>query len=154
MEIVFLELEEVIEIHQDQVRRYGGASGIHDIDMLHSALFMPQAWYGGQYIHEDIFEMAGAYLFHIVKNHPFIDGNKRTGAVAAVVFLVMNGVEIEADEESFEKIVRLVAEGMAGKSDAAKFSVKMLCNRTLSIGHWRIIFGHWQYSKSTQRGSQ
>ncbi|MCG6553843.1 MAG: type II toxin-antitoxin system death-on-curing family toxin [Candidatus Magnetominusculus sp. LBB02] len=121
MEIVFLELEEVIEIHQDQIKRYGGASDIRDMDLLQSAVSMPQTTYDGQYLHEDIFEMAGAYLFHIVKNHPFIDGNKRTGAVAAVIFLTLNEIEINADEESFEKIVRLVAEGMVGKADAARF---------------------------------
>ncbi|MBF0487855.1 MAG: type II toxin-antitoxin system death-on-curing family toxin [Nitrospirae bacterium] len=119
--MVFLELEEVIEIHQDQIKRYGGASSIRDMELLHSAISMPQTSYDGQYLHEDIFEMAGAYLFHIVKNHPFIDGNKRTGAVAAVVFLILNGIEIEADDESFENMVLSIATGAAGKADAARF---------------------------------
>ncbi len=121
MEIIFIGVEEVIEIHRDQVNRYGGASGIRDIGLLHSAVSVPQASYGGQYLCKDIFEMAGAYLFHIIKNHPFVDGNKRTGAVAAVVFLIMNGIDIDADEESFEKIVRSVAEGKAGKADSSRF---------------------------------
>jgi len=65
--------------------------------------------------------MAVAYLFHIVKNHPFVDGNKRTGAVAALVFLSVNGVEIAADEMAFEKIVWAVAEGVVDKGEVTKF---------------------------------
>ena len=65
--------------------------------------------------------MAAAYLFHIVRNHPFIDGNKRTGAVASVVFLMMNGIELHADEDSFEKMVLSVAEGKTDKSAIAQF---------------------------------
>jgi death-on-curing protein len=65
--------------------------------------------------------MAAAYLFHVVRNHPFLDGNKRTGAVAAVVFLIINGIELQADEESFEKLVRSVAEGKTDKAKIAEF---------------------------------
>lgn len=118
---VFLTLAEVLEIHQDQLRRYGGRSGIRDLDLLKSALAMPQAGMGEEYFHADIVEMAAAYLFHMVRNHPFIDGNKRAGAVAALVFLTLNGIEIEADEAEFEHLVRRVAEGRADKSDIAVF---------------------------------
>jgi len=65
--------------------------------------------------------MAAAYLFHIVQNHPFIDGNKRTGAAAAIIFLDMNGVEIEADEEGLVDLTLRVATGQAGKPDIAEF---------------------------------
>ena len=71
---VFLELAEVVLIHRDQVDRYGGAEGIRDLGLLQSALAMPASGAGGQYFHEDLFAMAAAYLFHIVRNHPFIDG--------------------------------------------------------------------------------
>lgn len=108
---VFLSLGEVIEIHHDQIERYGGHPGIRDIGLLQSALAMPAAGFGGRFLHMDLFEMAAAYLFHIIQNHPFIDGNKRTGAVASLVFLSLNGVEIEADEEEFEKIVLAVVKG-------------------------------------------
>ncbi|MES0335661.1 MAG: type II toxin-antitoxin system death-on-curing family toxin [Candidatus Magnetobacterium sp. LHC-1] len=121
MEICFIGLEEVIEIHKDQIERYGGAPGIRDIGLLQSAIAMPQAGYGELYLHEDIYEMAGAYLFHIVKNHPFIDGNKRTGVVAAIVFLLINNIDLNADEEELETMVRSVAEGKADKADASKF---------------------------------
>ena len=65
--------------------------------------------------------MGAAYLFHIVQNHPFIDGNKRTGAVSALVFLELNGIKINADEEAFENMVWSVAEGKSGKSAVAEF---------------------------------
>ena len=114
---IFLTLAEVLEIHQDQLRRYGGRSGIRDLDLLKSALAMPQAGMGEEYFHADIVEMGAAYLFHIVRNHPFVDGNKRTGTVAALVFLALNCIEIEVDEAEFERLVRRVAEGKAGKND-------------------------------------
>lgn len=118
---VFLTLAEVLEIHQDQLRRYGGRSGIRDLGLLKSALAMPQAGMGEGYFHADIVEMAAAYLFHIVYNHPFIDGNKRTGTVAALVFLALNDIEIEAEEAEFEQLVRKAAEGKADKNDIAGF---------------------------------
>ena len=118
---VFLGLDEVMAIHSDQVNRYGGHPGIRDIELLKSAIAMPAACFGGDYLHTDIYEMAAAYLFHIIRNHPFVDGNKRTGAVVAVVFLMINGIELHASEVSFEKMVRSVAEGKMDKTEAAEF---------------------------------
>ena len=117
----FLPLDEIIEIHRDQVERYGGELGIRDVGLLQSAAAMPQATFGGEFLHSDICEMAAAYLFHIVRNHPFVDGNKRTGAVAAVVFLAVNGVELQAGEEALEGWVVSVASGKAGKKAMAAF---------------------------------
>ena len=120
-EPIFLGLDEMIEIHHDQIKRYGGPAGIRDMELLKSAIAMPPASFGGEDLHKDLYEMAAAYLFHITRNHPFIDGNKRTGAVASVVFLIMNGIELNADEDSFEKMVRSVAEGKTHKTAIAKF---------------------------------
>jgi len=117
----FLSFAEVLEIHRDQIERYGGKTGIRDLGLLQSALAMPAAGFGGRYLHGDLFEMAAAYLFHIVRNHPFVDGNKRTGAVAALVFLSLNGMEIEASEDIFEQTVRAVAEEKMDKSTIAGF---------------------------------
>jgi death on curing protein len=117
----FFSLAEVLEIHQDQVARYGGANGIRDIELLKSALGMPPATYGGQFLHTDIYEMAAAYLFHLAKNHPFVDGNKRVGAVAALVFLDLNGFVFDAPEEDFAEMVLAVARGDLGKADVAVF---------------------------------
>ncbi len=120
-EIEFLGLDEILEIHRDQIERYGGSAGIRDMGLLQSAVAMPAAGFGGNYLHQDIFEMAAAYLFHITQNHPFVDGNKRTGTVAAVVFLEINGIELNADEDELENLVRSVAMGEADKSAAAAF---------------------------------
>jgi len=121
VEPVFLGLEEILAIHRDQIQRYGGSPGIRDLGTLQSALAMPAASFGGQYLHQDLFEMAAAYLFHIVSNHPFVDGNKRTGAVAAYIFLSMNGVTLKASGTSFGKVVMRVARGKAGKAEVAEF---------------------------------
>ncbi len=121
MEIVFLSFAEVIEIHQDQIHRYGGESGLRDMELLKSALGMPSATFGGQFLHTDIYEMAAAYLFHLVQNHPFVDGNKRVGAVSALVFLLLNGYEFVAPEDEFAEIVLSVARGEIDKADVAIF---------------------------------
>lgn len=118
---VFLSLAEVLEIHRDQIERYGGHTGLRDLGLLQSALAMPAAGFGGRYFHSDLIEMAAACLFHIVQNHPFIDGNKRTGTVSAIVFLTMNGIELEADETQLEKLVFDIAKGKAGENTVADF---------------------------------
>ena len=118
---VFLTLAEVIEIHRDQTERYGGHRGIRDTGLLQSAVAVPQATMGGEYLHGDLFDMAGAYLFHIVKNHPFVDGNKRTGTVAALMFLELNGIEVTLNEDKLVGIIRSVADGKMQKGDVAAF---------------------------------
>jgi len=118
---LFLTLKELLEIHRDQVEHYGGESGLRDMDLLQSALAMPAAGLGGRHLHTDLFEMAAAYLFHLVQNHPFLDGNKRTGAVAALVFLALNNVTIKADEDDYELLVLDVARGKADKPVIAEF---------------------------------
>ncbi len=121
MDPIFLTVSEVAEIHHDQIERYGGDHGIRDLNLLHSAVAMPMATFSGQALHRDLFEMAAAYMFHIVGNHPFVDGNKRTGAVSALVFLEMNGIEILATEDDFEELVMAVASGSIGKEQIAAF---------------------------------
>lgn len=86
-DVDFLTLDDVQFIHRDQTTRYGGDPGIRDRNLLDSALAQPRASFGAEFLHAFPFEMAAAYLYHIVRNHPFLDGNKRTGAVAALVFL-------------------------------------------------------------------
>jgi death-on-curing protein len=121
MNPVFLNLAEVLEIHQDQVVRYGGTAGIRDLELLKSALGLPAATFAGDFLHADIYEMAAAYLFHIVRNHPFIDGNKRTGIVTALVFLILNGYDFQAPENDLAKTVVAVAAGKMTKAQLALF---------------------------------
>ena len=103
------------------IERYGGSAGIRDQGLLESAVAMPQAGMGDQYFHATLFEMAAAYLFHIVQNHPFVDGNKRVGAMAAFIFLKLNGLTVTTTETEFERLVRQVAEGQIKKDQIAEF---------------------------------
>lgn len=117
----FLELDEVLEIHRDQVSRYGGLAGIRDTALLNSAVAMPRSGAAAVYFHTDLFEMAAAYLFRIVKNHPFVDGNKRVGAVAALVFLDLNGIEMAIRDDDLFDVVIGVAGGTTPKSGVVEF---------------------------------
>jgi len=118
---LFLDLDRVLRTHLSLIERYGGADGVRDIGLLHSAIAMPQASFGGEFLHKDLFEMAAAYLFHIVQNHPFVDGNKRTGAATAIIFLTINGVELDGDEEGLVEVTLAVASGVAGKQQVADY---------------------------------
>lgn len=117
----FLELDDVLELHLELVSRFGGADGVRDMGLLESALAVPRSGMGGQYFHADEFEMAAAYLFHLVKNHPFLDGNKRAGAAAALVFLEMNGIAVRATNDDIVDVTLGVAEGRIQKSGVAEF---------------------------------
>ena len=118
---LFLDLDHVIRLHRSLIEQYGGMEGVRDVGLLLSAIASPQAAYGGEHLHGDIFEMAAAYLYHIVQNHPFLDGNKRTGAAAAIVFLAMNDIQIDNDQEGLVDLTLAVATGQEGKTEAAEF---------------------------------
>lgn len=90
----FLELEEVLELHARQLDAFGGSPGIRDRGLLESAVASPRATFGGDYLHPTLFLMAAAYAFHVAENQPFVDGNKRTGLDAALVFLRLNGFRV------------------------------------------------------------
>jgi len=117
----FLPLDEVLALHADQISRYGGEAGVRDLALLKSALAMPQARFGGQWFHPTLHEMAAAYLFHLIRNHPFIDGNKRAGLVCAIAFLGLNGLELIADPDDLVELVLGVAEGTTDKAQVGVF---------------------------------
>ena len=121
MSPTFLTLDQVIRIHASMIETYGGSLGVLDATMLQSAAAMPQATFGGKFLHEDIEMMAAAYLYHLVQNHAFQDGNKRVGAAAAVVFLDLNGITLRADEEGLVDLTLRVATGQADKEAIAAF---------------------------------
>lgn len=121
MDPEFLRVEDVLQIHQDQIERYGGSPDLRDPGLLASAVDTPRATFDGATLHGDLFEMAAAYLFHIVQNHPFVDGNKRTGTAAALVFLDLNGVEMSVDDDTLVDHVLAVAQGNVAKSEVAAF---------------------------------
>src|SRR5271169_4925951 len=109
MEPVCLSLDEVLEIHEQQIERYGGSPGLRDAAGLESAVATPPATFGGEFLHASIPAMAAAYLYHLCQNHPFIDGNKRAGANAAITFLLMNDWAPTFDEEELVALVLSVA---------------------------------------------
>ena len=117
----FLSLDEVLALHADQISRYGGETGVRDLALLQSALAMPQAKFAGEWLHPSLPEMAGAYLFHLVRNHPFVDGNKRTGLISAIAFLGLNDVELVATPEELVEVVLGVAERRTDKAQVAVF---------------------------------
>lgn len=114
-DILFVEIEEALRIHQRQVGRFGGDDGVRDHGLLESALAMPRASYDGQFVHEDLIAMAGAYLFHLCKNHPFMDGNKRVALAVALYFLSRNGMPLEVDDQSLYEHVVALASGQMTK---------------------------------------
>ncbi len=124
---LFLDIEQVMRLHASMIEGYGGTDGTRDIGLLQAAVAMPQMAYGGKHLHADVFEMAAVYLYHIVQNHPFLDGNKRTGASAAIVFLAMNDIQIEADEDGLVDLTLSVACGQSGKPEIAEFFRARAC---------------------------
>lgn len=111
--------EFVEAMHAEQLRLHGGAAGIRDEGMLESALARPlqKQAYG----EPDLCDLAAAYLFGIVKNHPFVDGNKRTGFAAADLFLYFNGLSIEAEQEDIVQFVLMVAASEIDEAGATAF---------------------------------
>ena len=115
----FLTLAEVLAILRDQTTRYGGVFGVRDLGLVSSAIAVPQASFGGQFLHGDLLEMAAAYAYHLCQNHPFIDGNKRVALAAALVFLDLNGVHLSDHEGRLYPLMMAVARGEKDKSAIA-----------------------------------
>lgn len=120
----FLSLKSIVSIHSDLIATYGGLDGIRDEELLMSALAQVSSTFEGEYLHVTIYEMAAAYLFHIVNNHPFIDGNKRTGIMTAMIFLSMHGIELVCTNDELEDTVFKVAKGEIKKKEISKWIEK------------------------------
>jgi len=116
-EITFVSVEDVKNIHQAAITKWGGSPEVRD-GLLSSAVSMPESGFGGQYFHETVFDMAAAYMFHIIQNHPFVDGNKRTGSLTAIAFMKANGFECSAD---IEQVAIDVATGSKSKGQIAEW---------------------------------
>lgn len=117
----FLTLPEILEIHEDRIRVYGGTSGVRALDLLQSAMGNVEATFGGEYLHQSLFEMAAAYLYGICRNHPFLDGNKRTSLACALAFLRFNGFKVQSGQDTLYDLVIGVAEGRIDKDAVASF---------------------------------
>lgn len=117
----FLTVDEVIEIHDNLVSTYGGLQGIRDMGLLISAVEMPKSMMFGEYLHESIYDKAAAYLFHIICNHPFLEGNKRTGTAVTLIFLHQNGVQNKYNIPEFEEMVCKVAQSQLSKIEISQY---------------------------------
>lgn len=121
----FLTLAEVVEIHADQIQRYGGEAGVRDFGLLESALAQPESSFAGEWLHRDLHDMAAAYAYHLCQNHPFVDGNKRTAITCALVFLALNGINIKDPTAKnpmklVENTMLAVAAGKMAKAELAQ----------------------------------
>ena len=121
MEIAFLTLEDVLVLHNELIQRYGGNPGLRDAGLLEAALAMPQAGFGGRYFHEFPHEMGAAYLFHLVRNHAFMDGNKRVALACAILFFKINRVPYSITEEEAVELTLSAASGQIDKSAVTEF---------------------------------
>lgn len=126
MSIIFLTLGNVLEIHENQIKLYGGANGVRDENLLISSIAQPYATFDKQFLHKTVYDKAAAYLFHVCQNHPFIDGNKRTALVSSLTFLFINSYCIEYNEKSLLELTLLVAQGKLEKEQIALFLEKDL----------------------------
>ena len=104
-----LTVAQVSEIHAAVLEEFGGLAGVKERGLLESAVAAPQATVFGQSPFADLAEVAAAYLFYLCRNHPFVDGNKRTAMAAAIVFLRLNGMETKPDSPEWESLVLDVA---------------------------------------------
>lgn len=102
--IIFLSTPQVLAIHDQMIKRFGGSPGLREISLLESAVGRPESTYDGEYLYETIFDKAAALLKSLLKNHPFVDGNKRTALTCAGIFLKINGYKLinsHKEEEDF-----------------------------------------------------
>lgn len=114
-----LSLSEVLQIHRRVIESFGGAMGIRDLGALESAIAQPQGTFGGKDLYPTTTEKAASLCFFLVRNHAFVDGNKRVGHAAMEIFLHLNGYEFDASTDEQEKIILAVA---AGEMDRLSFS--------------------------------
>ena len=115
----WLEIEIVIDFHAEQLALFGGPDGIRDRGLLESALARPINKFA--YGETDLAALAAAYGFGIARNHPFVDGNKRTALAAMIVFLNLNRLDLEAPEEAATAIVLAMAAGEVGEEVVASW---------------------------------
>lgn len=123
-----LGVDHVLKIHQEAIRRFGGSDGLKDINLLQSAVAAAQVSFGGVSTFSDTVEIAGAYLYYLCSNHPFVDGNKRVALGACLVFLQINGYRTAPDGEDWENLTLAVAAGLLSRDEITATLRKLLEN--------------------------
>ena len=115
-----LTVEIVLEIHAEAIAQFGGSDGLRERSLLESAVAAPQASFGGKSPFGDVIEVAGAYLFYLCSNHPFVDGNKRVALGSCLVFLQLNGLEPVPDGDDWENLTLAVAAGALSRDEVTE----------------------------------
>jgi len=108
---LYLSLDQVLQIHEAQIERFGGATGLRDPGALESAVARPAMTFGGEDLYPDVPSKAAALMHSLVMNHAFVDGNKRVGVTAAELFLRLNGYRLDASDPELEELTLTVAKG-------------------------------------------
>jgi death-on-curing protein len=121
---VYLTAEQVLFIHYRLLSETGGEHGVRDLGLLESAIARPRATFDRQELYTDIFEKAGALMESLINNHPFADGNKRTGIACAVLFLKQNGISFSAKNAELVKFTLRVASSEIGHPEITKWLKK------------------------------
>jgi death-on-curing protein len=119
--IRYLTLIEILELHRQILEQSGGALGMRDIGLLESAIAQPRMTFDGEDLYPSLLDKAAALGFSLIMNHPFVDGNKRTGHAATETFLVLNGLEINASVDEQEGVVLAIASGVLGREEFAEW---------------------------------
>lgn len=117
----YLVLGEILDLYQRIIGQFGGTMGIRDLGGLESALAQPRMTFGGAELHPTIAEKAAALGYSLINNHPFVDGNKRTGHAAMEVFLMLNGFEIESSVDEQEEVILQIAAGRMSRKALAEW---------------------------------
>lgn len=123
-----LTLEIVLEIHAEAISQFGGSEGLREQALLESAIAAPQATFGGSSPYVDVIEIAGAYLFYLCGNHPFVDGNKRVALGACLVFLQMNGCTPAPDSDAWENLTLAVAASLLDRNEVTATLRKLVAS--------------------------
>lgn len=111
----YLTLVEVLDLHRRIIEQSAGAMGIRDLGLLESAIAQPRMTFGSEDLYSTVIDKAVALGFSIIMNHPFVDGNKRTGHAAMETFLILNGLEISASVDEQEQVILALASGVVGR---------------------------------------
>lgn len=119
--IRYLTLDEVMSLHRQILKQSGGAAGVRDLGSLESAIAQPMMTFGGEDLYPTLVDKAAALGFSLVMNHPFVDGNKRTGHAAMETFLVMNDLEIFASVDEQELVILSLAAGSLDREELTKW---------------------------------